>query len=150
MGEIVADYGGTMKSGRVSSVIVERLQSGHDILEGLNELVRRRHVTAADLSAIGAVSNAVVGYFIGQGRYSPITLDGPLEIVSCMGNVSLKENQPFVHAHISLSNAEGSVYGGHLLPGCTVGATFEATLHVHEEKLTRTLDPNTGLFLLDI
>jgi hypothetical protein len=139
-----------MKKGNVSSVIVERLQSGCDILQGLNELIRQNHVTAADFTAIGAVRKAVVGYFIGQGQYSTVALDGPLEIVSCVGNISLKENQPFVHAHISLANSKANVYGGHLLPGCIVGATFEVTLHVHDTDLTRTHDPETGLFLLDI
>jgi predicted DNA-binding protein with PD1-like motif len=75
---------------------------------------------------------------------------GPLEIVSCVGNVSLKEDAPFVHAHITLSDKEGRTYGGHLMPGTTVGATFEVTLHAYDEmKLVRKLDPTTKLFMLD-
>jgi len=139
-----------MKQGNITGIIVERLPSGRDILEGLNELVHARHIIAADFSAIGAVSGATVGFFIGQGQYSKILLEGPLEIVSCVGNVSVKENQPFIHAHISFADNKGNVFGGHLLPGCRVGATFEVTFHVHDVALNRTLDSTTGMFLLDV
>jgi len=138
-----------MKQGNVTSVIVERLSSGRDILEGLNELVDAKNITGADFTAIGAVSRAVVGFFVGRGQYSEKLFEGPLEIVSCVGNVSVKENQPFIHAHISLADHKGNVFGGHLLPGCQVAATFEVIFHVHDTAMNRTLDSKTGLFLLD-
>ncbi|MGA8905042.1 MAG: PPC domain-containing DNA-binding protein [Candidatus Bathyarchaeia archaeon] len=106
-----------MKQVNMTSVIVERLPGGRDILEGLNDLVHAKKITTADFTAIGAVSRAVVGFFVGRGQYSERLFEGPLEIVSCVGNVSVKENQPFIHAHISLADRKGNVFGGHLLPG---------------------------------
>jgi len=131
-------------------VIVERFKTGDDILERLNDLVLRNRVSAGSFTAIGTVEKATVGYFMGSGKYSNITLQGPLEIVSCLGNVSLKEGAPFVHAHIMLSDKEARTYGGHLMPGTTVGATFELTLHSYDHiELRRKIDPETKLFLLD-
>jgi predicted DNA-binding protein with PD1-like motif len=141
----------TLKQGRISGVIVERFKTGDDILEALNALVIRNEVSAGSFSAIGAVEKATVGCFLGSGKYSNISLQGPLEIVSCLGNVSMKEGTPFVHAHVTLSDKEGKTYGGHLMPGTTVGATFEVALHSYDQMgLTRKFDPNTKLFLLDI
>jgi predicted DNA-binding protein with PD1-like motif len=131
-------------------VIVERFKSGEDVLECLNELVGRNHVSAGSFTALGAAEKATVGYFLGDGEYSNISLQGPLEVLSCVGNVSLKEDLPFVHAHITLSDKNANAYGGHLMPGTIVGATFEVTLHVYDGmKLIRKLDSTTRIFLLD-
>ena len=139
-----------MKQGKLSSIIVERFKTGDDILECLNDLMVRKRVSAGSFTAIGAVEKATVGYFVGNGKYSNTSLQGPLEIVSCLGNVTLKEGAPFVHAHITLSDKEGKTYGGHLMPGTTVGATFELTLHSYDHsELRRKIDPDTKLFLLD-
>ena len=132
-------------------MIVERFETGDDILERLNDLVHKQQVSAGSFTALGAVERATVGYFTGNGNYSNTSLPGPLEIVSCVGNVSLKEGAPFVHAHITLSDKEGKAYGGHLMSGCIVGATFELTLHSYSSmRLQRKFNALTKLFLLDI
>jgi len=134
----------------MSRVLVERFKRGDDILEGLNALVRQNHISAGSFTGLGVVDNANVGYFVGEGQYSEVSPKGPLEIVSFIGNVSMKEGLPFVHAHISLADKQGRVYGGHLMPGCTVGPTFEVVLHTYEGiELERKLDPATKLYLLD-
>lgn len=131
-------------------MIVERFHKGEDLLERLNELVHQNQVTAGSFTAIGAVEKATVGFFVGEGHYSTVSLDGPFEVLSCVGNVSLKEGLPFVHAHITLANKKGETYGGHLMSGCTVDATFEVTLQVYDGlDLVRKLDARTQLFLLD-
>ena len=67
-----------------------------------------------------------------------------------MGNVSLEEGTPLVHAHIIFADSKGNTYGGHLMPGCTVGATFEVSLLVYDEvELVRKFDAQNKLYLLD-
>jgi hypothetical protein len=142
--------GEILKQGTQSRIIVERFKSGDDIAQRLNELVQQSKVTAGSFMAIGAVKKAILGFFVGEGRYSTVSIEGPLEIVSCVGNVSLKDDHPFVHAHISLVDNKGKTYGGHLMPGCTVGATFEITMHAYDTiNLVRKLDSTTSLYLLD-
>jgi len=64
-----------------------------------------------------------------------------------MGNVSVKENKPFVHAHISVSNEKGEVMGGHLMPGCTIAAAGELVLiEAANTRLLRKLNEKTQLF----
>ncbi len=139
-----------MKQGGILRVIIDRFDSGDDILQRLSDLVRNEGVSTGSFTGIGTVERATVGYFTGNGNYANISLEGPLEIVSLMGNVSLKEGAPFVHAHVTLSDMQGRAYGGHVMPGCRVGATFELTLHAYDDvKLERKLDEKTKLFLLD-
>ncbi len=75
----------------------------------------------------------------------------PLEIVSCMGNISIKENEPFVHAHIAVSNRKGEVFGGHILPGCIIAATGEHFLiEAVDVELQRKPDEKTQLYLWSV
>ncbi len=139
-----------MKEGKSVRVIVERFRQGEDILERLGELARQNHANAGTFVGIGAVEKASVGFFRGDGQYSTVSLEGPLEVLSCVGNVALKEGIPIIHAHISLADREGRAYGGHLMLGCTVDATFEVSLYIYDEvQLIRKLDSATKLFLLE-
>jgi predicted DNA-binding protein with PD1-like motif len=139
-----------MREGKIRRVIVESLRRGEDVLDRLNWLVRDHGVTAGNFTALGAFQKATVGIFIGNGQYSPISYNGPLEVLSCVGNVSLKQGSPFIHAHLTFADGQGRAYGGHLMPGCIVSATLEVALFVYEGmELVRKLDPGTKLFLLD-
>ena len=88
-----------MKEGRATRVIVERFQTGEDTLERLNDLVKRNNVTAGSLTAFGAAGRAVVGFFVGNGEYSSVSFEGPMEVLSCVGNVSLEEGPPCSCTH---------------------------------------------------
>jgi hypothetical protein len=139
-----------MKEGKPVRVMVERLRRGDDVLDQLNHIVRANEIIAASFTALGAVEKASVGFFVENGRYSTVSYDGPLEVLSCVGNVSSKEGKPFVHAHIAIADKEGNAYGGHLMPGCIVSATFEVTMLVYEDiDLVSKLDSETKLYLLD-
>jgi len=75
----------------------------------------------------------------------------PLEIVSCMGNISMKEDEPLVHAQIAVSNRKGEVFGGHVLSGCIIAATGELVLiEAVDVELQRKLDEPTQLYLWSI
>jgi predicted DNA-binding protein with PD1-like motif len=139
-----------MKEGKPVRVLVERLRRGEDVLVRLNQLVFENGITAASFTALGAVEKASVGFSVRNGQYSTVSYDGPLEVLSCVGNVSLKHGKPFIHAHIAIADKEGKAYGGHLQPGCIVSATFEVTMLVYEGiDLVRKLDSETKLYLLD-
>lgn len=65
---------------------------------------------------------------------------GPFEVVSLVGTVSTNG----CHLHISLSDAEARVIGGHLKEGSMVYPTAEIIIGEDENSLyTRVLDPQT-------
>jgi predicted DNA-binding protein with PD1-like motif len=100
---------------------MRRLPPGTDLLEELNKLARAQKVELGALSAIGAVRKAAVGIFDEEKReYITNVFDEEMEICALTGNVSLKDGEPFVHAHLSLSDREGRGFGGHIMPGCEV------------------------------
>jgi predicted DNA-binding protein with PD1-like motif len=94
------------------------LERGEDLLDGLNRAVKDLGFRAATLQVIGALEEATVGFYDQQAKeYLPIST-GHVEIASGLGNVSLRDGQPFVHLHLVLSGADGQAIGGHAMEGC--------------------------------
>lgn len=129
--------------------IMGRLTKGDDLLAALEAVSRAHHLTLGEVQAIGAVSKARVGYYNqGEQKYQFLELDRPLEILALTGNVSLKDGQPFVHAHVTLGDEAGNAFGGHLAEGTVVFACeFVMQEHRSEMVFQRALDEETGLFL---
>jgi len=110
-----------MNAINVKRVVVRRLVPGADLLEELNKLVKVEGIELGALSGIGALRKAAVGIFdLEKREYKVNEFDEEMEICALTGNVSLKEGEPFVHAHLALSDREGRGFGGHLMPGCEV------------------------------
>ncbi len=98
------------------------------------------------VEAIGAVQRACIGFYNQQGReYEFITLDQPLEILCLIGNISIKDNMPMVHAHITLGDRSGKAYGGHLAPGTIVFACEYMIQPIEGAAYVRDFDEETGL-----
>jgi predicted DNA-binding protein with PD1-like motif len=98
-----------------------RLARGSDLLQGLTEAAQKLGLEAATVQAIGAVDGLTVAFFEPEEKeYAPIRFEEHYEITSSLGNVSLKDGQPFVHVHVTASDRQGRVMGGHLLEGTTV------------------------------
>lgn len=130
------------------SVIMGRLDCGTDLLEGFLKICNRYKIRLGKIEAIGAVNKARIGYFDqNDGEYRFQSIDKQLEITSLNGNISLKDKESFVHAHINLADLSGQVFGGHLAPGTEVFAC-EFIVHRYEgPELSRKFDQETGLNL---
>jgi hypothetical protein len=76
------------------------------------------------------VQKARLGFYDQSNwEYRYFDIDKPLEITKLVGNVSLKDGSPIVHAHITLADADGNAFGGHLAPGTVV---FACEFIIHE------------------
>lgn len=137
---------GESKPGRT---VLARLTTDEDLLEAVTLQAKRSRITAGFFMLIGTLKEAKLGFYR-QGKYETIEVDGPLEIVSCMGNISVKEQELVVHAHVSVSNEKGEVLGGHLLAGCIVSLTGELIMvETPDIRLQRKFDEKTKLYLWD-
>lgn len=138
-----------MSSASVTKVHIWRLRPDSDLLEELNSLANRESIFLAQISGIGALSSATLGIFLPrEARYDVKKLEGELEICHLSGNISLKEDKSFVHAHLVVSDREGRAWGGHLLPGCRVFVAEVIIISFEGERLKRFSQPNLpGLFL---
>jgi len=132
------------KSGKL---VFARLSEDEDVLETVTKAAEKAKVSAGFFFLIGTLKKARMG-FLREGKYETVEMNQPLEIVSCLGNISVKENKVFAHAHISVSNDKGRVFGGHVMPRCVIGATGELVLmEAVDIELLRKFDDKTRLYL---
>ena len=67
--------------------------------------------------------------------------DAHYEIVSLTGTLCMDG----VHLHISVSDKDGRVWGGHLVDGCVIYTTAEIVLgELENYQFTREMDESTG------
>ncbi|MEM2097471.1 MAG: DUF296 domain-containing protein [Methanothrix sp.] len=128
-------------------MVMVGLQHGSDIMEAIRDAAADLSIYAGFFSVIGALSSVDLAYYDQKEKvYRQRSFEGEFEIASCTGNISLKDGQRFVHAHIALADENYNLFGGHLLGG----RVFAAELHImglEGEPPVRGYDPVTGLFL---
>lgn len=125
-----------------------RLAHGTDILGAIEEFCVRHDIRSGVFSLIGAVSSATIGaYDQKQQVYVTVKEDRELEILACTGNISLKEDRPFVHAHIALADIHGATIGGHLFSDTPVFAGEIEIVELVGTPPERVHDEVTGLML---
>jgi len=126
-----------------------RLAKGDDLLQALEKFCLEQKITLGEVRALGAVSRARVGFYNQEERkYYFLDFEQPLEILALAGNISLKDGQPMVHAHVTLADAAGRAYGGHLAEGTPVFACeFAIHEYLADQALARQNDAETGLML---
>ena len=129
-------------------VLMGRLARGDDLAEGLAAFCEVEGVRAGSLTGIGALEQGVLGFYDqAAGRYESVTLGGGQEIASLVGNISMKDGVPFVHAHLVLADDQLACRGGHLMPGCTVFACEFTVWAFDGTPPERLPDEATGLAL---
>ena len=135
-----------MEPGRV---LMGRLPKACDLLAELTRICQENQITLGEVRALGAVEQAKVGYYDMLSRqYQWLELDQELEILALVGNVSLKDGEVFVHAHITLGDSQGRAFGGHLAEGTKVFACeYVIREYKSDTPLERVWDEPTGLYL---
>lgn len=124
-------------------------RTGQEVMKGLLAFARKHKLTASYLTGLGAISDAVIGYFDPQTKtYLRIHEKGQAEVLPLTGNLALEDNEPFFHVHVALGRRDGSARGGHLFEAM-VRPTVELVLTVYTKPVRRKIDPETGLPLLD-
>ncbi len=128
--------------------VIGRFQPGEDLLSALTAFCKKHRIRMGVFQVIGAVRNAALGYYNQDiKKYAEcIRLDRKMEIISCNGNISIKDYEIFIHAHISLAEHDGKVFGGHLMGGTEI---FAAEFYIEElfghDLIREENDPQTGL-----
>lgn len=127
---------------------VGRLATGSDLVEEIERFCSERSIMAAWVSVIGAVRHAAFAYYEQDDkRYLELSSETHHEIVGFIGNISLRDNRPFLHAHATFADASGATVGGHLLRGIEVFAAEVTIREMADVSLIRQPDEATGLAL---
>ena len=124
------------------------LQTGDKVMACLKDFVTREKITAAQISAIGALSDVELQYFDWEKKsYQKIPLNEQVEVASLLGDVAEAEGKPAIHIHIVVGRRDGSAMAGHL-GEAHVRPTLEVILTESPAHLRKRFDPESGLALI--
>ena len=124
------------------------IEQDESIMETLTQFCRSKDIINAQISSIGAIKEIDLGaYDLKNKEYVRQFFNNLWELTSFQGNVILKDNEPFIHAHITMSDHNLDVKGGHLFEA-KVGAVGEFILRKIETDGKREYDANIGLFCM--
>ena len=96
-----------------------RADRDSDLVSFLGEFAKKNGITVGAFTAIGALAAAKLAFWDRENRkYITIAdLDSAQELISCMGNITVEDEELEVHAHVALVDQQGNTRGGHLLEG---------------------------------
>ena len=135
---------------KVNDKILISIDKGEFVNQKLLEVAEKEDLKSGWINGLGAISNIEIGYWdIEKKVYVKNFFDDHYELLSLIGNVSLVDNKPFIHTHISFSNTEFKVFGGHLFDAKVIAAA-EFCIFISDYHLHRKLNCDIGLSLWDI
>lgn len=130
--------------------IIVRLDRGEEVVSSLLKIIKDENLQGGFVSAIGAADLIEVGlYEVEKQQYKSKRFEGDFEIISCLGNVSRKDGEPYLHLHMSFGDKDFNVYGGHL-SYCRISGTFECVIGLTKTAIERMKDSKTGLNIFKI
>jgi predicted DNA-binding protein with PD1-like motif len=109
--------------GKISNIVVMRLQRGEEILPSVKQACQEYGVkNGVILSMIGSLDGAKFFDPVmnpntksGISYADPIFLERPVQFLSAHGEICHDEaGEIFVHIHATFADSQGNAYGGHL------------------------------------
>ena len=125
------------------------LETGEEVMGCLKRFIAREAVTAAQLTAIGALSDLVLMYFDwDQKEYLRIPVREQVEVASMIGDVAEgPDGKPSLHIHLVVGKRDGTAMAGHL-GEAHVRPTLEVIVTENPAHLRKVKDAESGLPLI--
>jgi len=127
-----------------------RLEKGEELVAQLTQFVSNNSIKAGWVTGLGGAANVRLGYYnLQRKKYVFRHVKNVVELVSLTGNIARHDGQPALHLHGVVSDRNNKAHGGHIKE-LIVGGTVEIKIETFDGELTRELDENIGLPLLQL
>jgi predicted DNA-binding protein with PD1-like motif len=130
-----------------------KMEKGEDILETIVNYCKEVDLKSGVVYGLGAVEKASLGFYeLNSKTYLTNDYNFNAEILNCTGNIAKNKEtgEYIVHIHMTIGDAEGKTFGGHLLPGNPISVTGEFTIFEIDTILEREVDDEFKLLLLSL
>ena len=139
-----------MRYQRFADTYVVRLEKNEEVVDSLKNFCEKENIKLASIEGLGASNHVIVGlYDIDLKVYHKKEFNEAFEITSLIGNVSRKDDDVYLHLHITLADKDMKAFGGHLYE-CIISATCELFVRVIDGQVNRFTDEDTGLNLYEL
>ena len=136
-----------MKYRLSNNKILLTLDKGDLINKTFEDFSEANNIAFAWLNGIGAIEDPEIGiYSIDEKLYHKKQFQGMYELTSLVGNITIKDGKFFSHTHITFSDINYNVYGGHLFDA-KISAAGEFIMIPDKQELCREMNSTIGLSL---
>ncbi len=124
------------------------IAGGWTVPDAVVDIAVKEKISTARVEAIGGVRRLRIAYFNHESKkYEEHQYDEFLEVTGILGNITLKDGKPFLHAHGTFGRKDMSVLGGHVMTA-TVFPLLEVIITPTTNTALRRFDEETGLNLI--
>jgi len=121
------------------------LGAGAKVPDDIIAIAKREKIATARVEAIGGVKELRLAYFDHVAkRYEKHEFEEFLEVTSILGNITMKDGKPFLHAHGNFGRRDMSVLAGHVI-SATVFPILEVVVTPTKNRALRRFDEDLGL-----
>lgn len=126
------------------------LEKGEPVVDVLTNFCKEHNISNGYITGIGAVNNIEMGaYDTKVGEYIKKIYKNSYELITYQGNIMLLDDEPFIHAHITIGNHNMEIFGGHLF-SMNVAVVGEFVIQKVNGKSKRTFNDEIGLATWDL
>ena len=127
------------------------LDEGDEAFGAITRFASQQNIGGASFTAIGAFSEATLGFFDFASRtYKEIPVNEQTEVLSAIGDIATGDDgKASLHVHVVLGLSDGSTKGGHLLKA-KVHPTLEIVIMESAVGFRRKKRPDLGIALIDL
>lgn len=126
------------------------LEKGEPVVDVLTNFCKEHNIFNGHISGIGAMNNIELGaYDTKVGEYIKKIYKNSYELITYQGNIMLLDDEPFIHAHITIGNHNMEIFGGHLF-SMNVAVVGEFVIQKVNGKSKRTFNDEIGLATWDL
>ena len=126
------------------------LEKGESVVKELTIFCKEHQINNGYISGIGAVNNIELGsYNSKNGEYIKKIFKDDHELITTQGNIMLLNDEPFIHAHISIGNHNMEIFGGHLF-SAKIAVVGEFVINKIDGNSKRTKNNAIGLATWDL
>jgi uncharacterized protein len=135
---------------RFNNKIVFCIDKGEEIVDALKTICKKLDIKLGSIVGIGATDKITIGLLNTKTKkYQSKEFTGDHEIAPLVGNITIMNDEVYLHLHVTICNVEHKAIGGHLI-SAVISATFEGIIDIIEGHVTREFNDEVGLNLLKL
>ena len=126
------------------------LEKGESVVDVLTDFCKEQKILNGYITGIGAVNNIELGAYDSKvSEYIKKTFKEDHELITYQGNIMLLNDEPLIHAHITIGNHNMEIFGGHLF-SMNVAVVGEFIINKIDGNSKRTFNDEVGLATWDL
>ena len=134
-----------MEFRKVDNCYYVYVQKDEPVLETLTDFCKDHGIQNGQVFGIGAIKDVELGaYDLDTKHYTRQLFEGSWELIGMQANITQLDNEPFIHAHVTIGDHDFNVKGGHLFAG-NVAVVGEFIIVPLSGDARRESNPEIGL-----